>query len=40
MNWSWHLNEMFVRINGETHYLRGVIDHKSEALEVFSAKRQ
>ncbi|WP_247869294.1 transposase [Ahrensia sp. R2A130] len=21
LNWRWHLDEVFVRINGETHYL-------------------
>jgi putative transposase len=40
LNWSWHLNEVFVRINGETHYLPGMINHKSQALEMANAKRQ
>ena len=25
--WRWHLDEAFVRINGETHYLWRAVDH-------------
>ncbi len=25
--WRWHLDEVFVRINGETHYLWRAVDH-------------
>ena len=39
-NWRWHLDEMFVRINGETHYLWRAVDHKGEVLEVFVTKRR
>ncbi len=38
-NWRWHLDEVFVRINGETHYLWRAVDHESEVLEVFATKR-
>jgi putative transposase len=38
--WRWHLDEVFVRINGETHYLWRAIDHESEVLEVFATKRR
>ncbi|MGB6389442.1 MAG: DDE-type integrase/transposase/recombinase, partial [Methyloceanibacter sp.] len=31
--WRWHLDEVFVRINGETHYLWRVVDHEGEVLE-------
>ena len=31
---------MFVRINGETHYLRRAVDHEGEVLEVFATKRR
>ena len=34
-NWRWHLDEVFVRINGETHYLWRAVDHEGEVLEVF-----
>lgn len=31
---------MFVRINGETHYLWRAVDHEGEVLEVFASKRR
>jgi len=37
-NWRWHLDEVFVRINGEMHYLWRAVDHEGEVLEVFAAK--
>jgi len=39
-NWRWHLDEIFVKINGETHYLWRTVDHEGEVLEVFVTKRQ
>jgi uncharacterized SAM-binding protein YcdF (DUF218 family) len=36
--WRWHLDEAFVRINGQTHYLWRVVDHEGEVLEVFATK--
>lgn len=39
-NWRWHLGEVFVRINGETHYLWRAVDHEGEVLEVFATKRR
>ena len=27
-NWQWHLDEVFVKINGETHYLWRAVDHE------------
>ena len=38
--WRWHLDEMFVQINGETHYLWRTVDHEGEVLEVFATKRR
>ena len=38
--WRWHLDEVFVRINGETHYLWRAVDHEGEVLEVFASKRR
>jgi putative transposase len=32
------LDEVFVRINGETHYLWRAVDHEGEVLEVFATK--
>lgn len=31
---------MFVRINGETHYLWRAVDYEGEVLEVFATKRR
>ncbi len=31
--WRWHLDEVFVRINGVTHYLWRAVDHEGEVLE-------
>ena len=39
-NWRWYLDEVFVRINGETHYLWRAVDHEGEVLEVFASKRR
>ena len=39
-NWRWHLDEVFVRINGETHYLWRAVDHEGEVLEVFVTRRR
>ena len=38
--WHWHLDEVFVRINGETHYLWRAVDHEGEVLETFVTKRR
>jgi len=37
-NWKWHLDEVFVKINGETHYLWRAVDHEGEVLETFVSK--
>ena len=34
----WHLDEMFVKINGERHYLWRAVDHEGEILESFVTK--
>ncbi len=39
-NWRWHLDEVFVRINGETHYLWRAVDHEGEVFEVYATKRR
>ena len=38
--WQWHLDEMFVKINGVTHYLWRAVDHEGEVLEAFVSKRR
>jgi putative transposase len=40
MQWRWHLDEVFVRINGETYYLWRAVDHEGEVLEAFVTKRR
>ena len=39
-NWRWHLDEVFVKINGETHYLWRAVDHEGEVLESYVTKRR
>ncbi|MEM9670193.1 MAG: IS6 family transposase [Pseudomonadota bacterium] len=36
--WQWHLDEMFVKIGGETHYLWRAVDHEGEVLESYVTK--
>ena len=36
--WRWHLDEVFVKINGELHYLWRAVDHEGEVLESFVTK--
>ncbi len=38
--WRWPLDEVFVRINGETHYLWRTVDHEGEGLEIYATKRR
>ena len=39
-HWRWYLDEVFVKINGETHYLWRAVDHEGEVLESFVTKRR
>ena len=38
--WRWHVEEVFVRINGVQHYLWRAVDHEGEVIEVFASKRR
>jgi putative transposase len=38
--WQWHLDEVFVKINGKQHYLWRAVDHEGEVLESFVTKRR
>ncbi len=38
--WRWHLDEVFVRINGEIYYLWRAVDHEGEVLESFVTKKR
>ena len=40
IQWRWHLDEVFVRINGETYYLWRAVDHEGEVLEEFVTKKR
>ncbi|MBN9466992.1 MAG: DDE-type integrase/transposase/recombinase [Brevundimonas sp.] len=37
-HWRWHLDEVFVRINGKRHYVWRAVDQEGETLESFVAK--
>ena len=37
-HWRWHLDEMFVKIRGETHYLWRAVDHEAEVLVSLATK--
>jgi putative transposase len=39
-NWQWHLDVVFVKINGETHHLWRAVDHEGGVLEAFVSKRR
>ncbi len=36
--WKWHLDEVFVKINGERHYLWRAVDHEGGVLETYVTK--
>ena len=36
--WQWHLDEVYVKINGETHYLWRAVDQEGEVLESYVTK--
>lgn len=37
-HWRWHLDEVYVKINGETHYLWRAVDQEGEILESYVTK--
>jgi putative transposase len=39
-HWRWHLDEVFVKINGERHYLWRAVDHEGEVLESYVTKKR
>jgi len=40
IQWCWHLDEVFVQINGATCYLWRAVDHEGEVLEAFVTKKR
>jgi putative transposase len=39
-HWRWHVDEVFVKINGERHYLWRAVDHECEILESYDTKKR
>ena len=39
-HWQWHLDEMYVKLNGEMVYLWRAVDHEGEILESFVTKKR
>ena len=39
-NWTSHLDEVFVKINGELHYLWRAVDHEGDGLEAYVTRRR
>lgn len=39
-HWRWHVDEVFVKINGERHYLWRAVDHEGEVLESYVTKKR
>lgn len=36
--WRWHLDEVYVKINGKTHSLWRAVDQEGEVLEIYVTK--
>ena len=39
-HWRWHLDDMFVKINGERHYLWRAVDQEGDILESYVTKKR
>jgi putative transposase len=39
-HWRWHLDKMYVKINGEMHYLWRAVDHEGEVLESYVTRKR
>ena len=37
-HWRWHLDEIYVKIDGVQHYLWRAVDHEGEVLDSFTTK--
>ncbi|MXO58161.1 IS6 family transposase, partial [Altererythrobacter salegens] len=38
--WRWHLDEMYVKLNGEMVYLWRAVDHEGEVLESYVTRKR
>ncbi|WP_417832790.1 IS6 family transposase [Terasakiella sp.] len=39
-NWRWHIDEVFVKVKGERHYLWRVVDHEGTVLDAVVTKKR
>lgn len=39
-HWRWHVDEVYVKINGGMHYLWRAVDHEGEVLESYVTKKR
>ena len=39
-NWRWHIDEVFVKINGKLHYLWRAVDQEGTVLDCYVTKRR
>ena len=39
-NWRWHVDEVFVKVNGERHYLWRAVDDEGEILDVLVQRKR
>src|SRR5450432_4912033 len=40
IHWRWHLDEVYVKINGQMRYLWRAVDHEGEVLESFVTRER
>ncbi len=38
--WKWHVDEVFVKVNGKRHYLWRAVNHEGEVLKAVVTKRR
>ncbi len=38
--WKWNVDEVFVKVNGNRHYLWRTVDHEGEVLKAIVTKRR
>lgn len=38
--WRWHIDEVFVKINGKQHYLWRAVDHEGTVLDCYVTKKR
>ena len=39
-NWRWHIDEVFVKVKGERHYLWRAVDHEGTVLDAVVTKKR